>query len=72
MARDLRLCQYIQYDVNGWMWAIERQGHVGYVETGWTAEESDQRSTGPQDAWMEPEDSDRSRDRCHLPLVRVI
>jgi energy-coupling factor transporter ATP-binding protein EcfA2 len=33
MARDLRLCQYIQYDVNGWMWAIERQGHVVFLDT---------------------------------------
>jgi energy-coupling factor transporter ATP-binding protein EcfA2 len=28
MPRDWRLCQYIQYDVNAWMWAIERQGQV--------------------------------------------
>jgi energy-coupling factor transporter ATP-binding protein EcfA2 len=28
MPMDWRLCQYIQYDVNAWMWAIERQGQV--------------------------------------------
>jgi energy-coupling factor transporter ATP-binding protein EcfA2 len=28
MPKDWRLCQYIQYDVNAWMWAIERQGQV--------------------------------------------
>lgn len=33
MARDLRLCQYIQYDVNGWMWAIERQGQMFFLDT---------------------------------------
>jgi energy-coupling factor transporter ATP-binding protein EcfA2 len=33
MPRDLRLCQYIQYDVNGWMWAIERQGQVVFLDT---------------------------------------
>jgi energy-coupling factor transporter ATP-binding protein EcfA2 len=32
MAWDLRLCQYIPYDVNGWMWAIERRGQVIHLD----------------------------------------
>jgi thymidylate kinase len=32
MPWDLRLCQYVQYDVNGWMWAIERQGQVIHLD----------------------------------------
>ena len=33
MPADWRLCQYLQYDLNGWFWAIERQGQVINLDT---------------------------------------
>lgn len=30
---EWRLCQYLQYDLNGWFWAIERQGQVINLDT---------------------------------------
>jgi thymidylate kinase len=33
MPPDWRLCQYLQYDLNGWFWAIERQGQVVNLDT---------------------------------------
>jgi hypothetical protein len=33
MQGEWRLCQYLQYDLNGWYWAIERQGQVINLDT---------------------------------------
>jgi energy-coupling factor transporter ATP-binding protein EcfA2 len=33
MPGQWRLCQYLQYDLNGWFWAIERQGQVINLDT---------------------------------------
>jgi thymidylate kinase len=33
MASGWRLCQYLQYDLTGWFWAIERQGQVINLDT---------------------------------------
>jgi energy-coupling factor transporter ATP-binding protein EcfA2 len=33
MPSEWRLCQYLQYDLNGWFWAIERQGQVINLDT---------------------------------------
>jgi thymidylate kinase len=33
MPGEWRLCQYLQYDLNGWFWAIEREGQVINLDT---------------------------------------
>lgn len=33
LPADWRLCQYLQYDLNGWFWAIERDGVVVNIDT---------------------------------------